>query len=183
MFLLGIILIIAYVAVAEFIALLLNRSIVRDANMMANPYMFNVRYTRFNIFFNIIMGISLIAFAYFFITGSGNLDGRSITAIILLIFTISELVRMLFFKVKINSNSIDFRGLIKRDNITFDDIEKVEVMKLFGLFIADISSNNKKVFTLINTMEGYSIFINRLKTEDGVEWVNILGNPLNKSDI
>lgn len=180
--LLGIILIIAYAVVAEFIAILLNRSIIKNADMMANPYMFNVRYTRFSIFFNIVMGTSFIAFAYFFITEDG-LDGRSISAIILLIFNLSELLRMLLLKVEINSNSITYRLVFKNGNITFDDIDKVEVMKLFGLVVTEISSNNKKAFTLFNVLEGYSLFIERLKTENGVEWVDILGKPLNKFDL
>ena len=67
-------LIIAYVVISEIAALWLDRSIIRNADMNANTYTFNVRYTGFSIFFSIIMCISLIAFAYFFITRSDPLD-------------------------------------------------------------------------------------------------------------
>ena len=182
-FLLGIMLIVAYAVVAEIVAIYLNRSIVKTADMMANHYMFNVRYSGFLIFFNIVMCSSLIAFAYFFTIDTGTLDGRSITAIILLAIGLSELVKMLFFKIEVNSNSIDYRAVIKNSSTTFDEISKVEAVRFFGLVIVDISSNDKKFFTLINTMSGYRLFIDRLKNEEYIEWVSISGTPLDKSDL
>jgi len=181
-FLFGVILIIAYVVIAELTAIWLNRSIIRTADMHANIYIFNVRYTGFSIFFSTIMCSSLIAFAYFFTTESGSLDSRSITAIIILVIELFESIKKPFFKVEISGDSINSQSIIRRANFTFNDINKIEITKVFGLIIADIFSNDKKMFTLNSEMVGYSLFIDRLKNED-VEWVNVIGKPVDNSKI
>jgi len=182
-FLSGVILIIACVFIADLIAILLNRSIIRDADMMANTYVFNIRYTAFSIFFNIIMCITLITFVYFSITRSGSLDSGSITAFAILIMGFLDLGRRLFFKIEVNNNLINFQSPISRGDLIFADINKIEIMKIFGLVMADIFTNDEKVIALNNTMAGYRLFMERLKDEEGVEWVNISGAALDKSDI
>lgn len=179
----GVILIIAYPIAIEFVAIILNRSIVKNVDMMANTYIFSIRYTNFSIFFNIVMCGSLIAFAYFFITSSGGIDSRSITSIILFVIGTIELLRNIFFKIEISSNLINFKGIIRRTNYTFDDIKKVEAVSVFDFVMANIFSEDKKLFVINNTMAGYRLFMERLQAEEGVEWMNVAGSSLDKSDM
>ena len=163
-------LIIAYVVIIEIAAIWLNRFIIRNSDMNANTYLFNVRYNGFSIFFSMIMCGSLIAFAYLVITRSGSFDSRSITIIILLAIGLIELVKKVFFKIEIANSLINFKSITKRTNLTFSDINKIEITTVLGLAVADVYSNDKKMFTVNNMMAGYNLMIDRLKIED-VEWV------------
>ena len=178
----GVALIIAYTIIVEFAAIRMNRSIVKNSNLNADTYLFNVRHTSFSIFFSIILCSSLAAFAYFFITDFGLADGRSITSIILFLIGSVDLVRQPFLKIEMNDNLIHFKSITRRAHFTFDEIRKVEITQSFGNVHADIFSNDDFMFTLKDEMSGYYQFIERLKKEN-VEWSNILGKPLDKSDI
>jgi len=181
-FLVEILVIIACVIIADFTAIFLNRSILRNSDMMANTHMFNIRSTGFTIFFSIIMCSSLIAFAYFSFIGLG-FNSRVIITTIILIIELLQLVKALFLKIEINNNAIKFRNLTRRGNLTFEDISKIEIASAFGFVIVDVFSNDGKVFVLNNMMLGYRMFIERLKKEGNVEWVNIFGNALDEFDM
>ena len=178
----GVLLIIAYVMIIEFVAVRMNRSIVRNTDRNADTQIFNVRHSSFFIFFSLVMCSSLVAFSYFFITTFGLTDGRSITSISWFLISLFDLVRKLRFKVEVDGNSINFKSIAKCISFTFDDIKKVEVTKAFGNVHAELFSDDDSLFTLKNSVLGYYQFIERLKKER-VDWRNILGNPLDQSDI
>ena len=163
-FLLGVMLIIAYVVVIEIAAICLNHFIVKSSDMNGNTYMFTVRYNGFSFFTSIIICGSLIAFIYLIISRSGFHDSRSITAIIILVMELIELVRKLFFKVEVDNTIINFQSITRRTSFAFNDINKVETIKL-GLAIAEAYVDDKKMFTLNSTMVGYRLFIERLENE------------------
>jgi len=175
-------LIIAYVMIMEFVAIRLNRTIIKNAHVNANLETFHVRYTGFSIFFSLIMCASLAAFTSFFMTESGSVDSNSITSIIFLLIGLFDLTRQLFFKIEVAQHSIVFRSLTRRAHFTFDEIKNVTIAKAFQHIQAHVFSNDDKMFILKNEMSGYHLFIERLKKEN-VEWQNVSGKPLNKSDI
>lgn len=177
----GIFLIIIYIIVIEFIAINLNRSVVRNADMHSNPYVFTVRHSSFSIFFNILVCASLVAFAYFFFTETGAINSRVITALILFTVGFFELIRHLFFKVEVNSNSIHHKGIFKRGNFSFNDINKIEITPFLGLAILYIFVNDKKMLTLYSEAIGYKHFFERLKQEEHIEWINTFAD-LTESD-
>jgi len=178
----GIALIIAYTIIVELVAVRMNRSIVRNSNLNADTYLFNVRNTSFSIFVSIILFSSLAAFAYFFIIDFGLADSRSITSIILFLIGSVDLARKPLLKIEVNDNLIHLKSITRRAHFTFDEIRKVEITQFFGNVHADIFSNDDLMFTLKDEMSGYYQFIERLKKEN-VEWSSILGKPLDKSDI
>ena len=179
---LGVLLIIAYAMIIEFIAVRMNRAIVRNTDRNADTLVFNVRYANFSFFLSVILCISLAAFTHFFITNFGLIDAGSITSLILLLFNLFDLIRKLFFKIEVNGKSINFKSITKRISFSFDDIKKVEVIKVFGTVQAELYSDEDSLFTLKNGVLGYYLFIERLKKEH-VDWRTILGKPLDKSDI
>jgi len=159
-------LIIAYCFIIEFIVLLLNHSTVKNADMNADLYMFNVRYTNFSIFFSTIMSGNLAIIAYFFITNLGFINNKSITLIILSLIYFFQLVVQLFFRIRIDNNSINFKSITKRTNFTFDEINKVETTQVFGYSYVDIFLSDGKIFTLKSWMLGYSLFIKHLERKN-----------------
>ena len=178
---LEVILIIVSVLVVDFAGIYINRSIIRNVDMNTESYMFNIHHTGFSIFFRFVMCCSIAAFSYYFITDYGLVDRRSITSIVLFLIGFIELIKQLFFKIEVSGNSISLKSLTKRAHFTFDEITKVEITRIFSFVFVDVYANDDQIFTLRSELAGQSLFINRLK-DQGIEWRNILGEPLDKSD-
>jgi len=165
----GAISIILYVVIIEMIALWLNRSIINNADMHANSYMFTVRYTKFSIFFSIIISISLAAFVYYFFTTTGVIDSRIITAIIIFIIELIELFRKIFFKVEVDGQAIKLRSIRRRTDFYFSDIHKIETARVFGMIFVDIFINDKKLLTLTSQTIGHRHLLERLRQANHIE--------------
>jgi len=181
--LLGIISILVVVWGFELIAIWLNRSIIKNADMNTDTYMFVVRYTGFSIFVSILMTAGLAYFAYNLFVSIGSFNSKIITAMALFIIELVELVKKLFLKIEVSANSIQFKSITKRANLSFSDINKIEITRIFGLVLVDVFVNDKKIFGFNSEKIGYRHLINRLKLEEGIEWMSVLENPFDKSTL
>ena len=169
--------IIAVVFGIEIIAIGLNRLVIRNADMDSDTYLFTVRYTGFSIFTTILTCVGLAYFSYISFTETGAFDIRIITAMVLFVVELFELARRLFFKAEVSGSSIHAKGT----TFSFNDISKIEITRIFGFVLAEVFINDKKVLGLNSEKVGYRHFIERLKREENVQWVNILEQPIDKS--